>query len=246
MSKTSKKKTNGSGIGRFMFALVLAIGVFVAIVAIQTKITEKYEKAKVIVAAQTIPAKQDITEENFNTFFKIVEKDKKKIAEGAFVEGDEHLLYDTITTQEIAMNQDITANMRQEKSEIENAIAKLGDIDTEDLVVSSFSIDSIAQGVAGTLRRGDIVDITVYYVPKDEEDERLTLEVDDVELVKAENVYIAHAYDGGGVEIQPGDTTTTATLFTVVADAEKIDEINTQKMAHGSYFNIVRKSNVNF
>ena len=85
----------------------------------------------------------------------------------------------------------------------------------EELVVSGFSSGDLSNSVCGILRRGDTIDITLIYT-------------DDLGMPQStvlKNVYVKNAYDGGGVEIFAGDTTT-ATMFNLLLTQEEDDLLN--------------------
>lgn len=96
-----------------------------------------------------------------------------------------------------------------------------GDISTTDAVmdkykagyqVTSFNAMEFADGVNGSLRKGDIVD--VYAV--DPATEVLTL--------YAENVYVSEVYDSSGKKIT--EDSEVATSFTVYVTPEEVESVN--------------------
>ena len=109
---------------------------------------------------------------------------------------------------------------------IEDSMAKSqmvlsGDISTTDAVmdkykagyqVTSFNAMEFADGVNGSLRKGDIVD--VYAV--DPATEVLTL--------YAENVYVSEVYDSSGKKIT--EDSEVATSFTVYVTPEEVESVN--------------------
>lgn len=212
MAKPKKPKNNKGGLGKFFFAIIMAIIVFIALIVIQSGILSNYETTRVVVAQSAIPKGTDINESNYKDYFKYVELDSRLLPEGIIT--DIEFAKDNVTSQDIAANEFLNSNALVSVDDIAKDIAgESGKV--EELVVSGFSSGDLSNSVCGILRRGDTIDITLIYT-------------DDLGMPQStvlKNVYVKNAYDGGGVEIFAGDTTT-ATMFNFLLTQEEDDLLN--------------------
>lgn len=238
--KKEKNKKQGGGLGKFFLALIMAIIVFIALLVLQTGITQKYEKQGVVVAKQEITANVDITKENLKTYFTVVDKDVTKLTEGVIKAENIDSLVGCITKETIAKGQEITPLVLYSEELINDEIRKIAS--QENLVETSFTVASISDANAGTLRRGDIIDITIYYTTSETKNNP---EETIVKSTTLENVYIAHAYDGSGLEIVAG-ATTPATMFKIVASEDQVTTLNELLLYDDVRMNITKTNNVKF
>ncbi len=88
VAKPKKAKNPNGGIGKFFLALIMAVVVFIALIVLQTGITNKYEKKSVVVAKTDVNANTDITAENLAQFFTTIDYDVTKLPAG-YVPGEE-------------------------------------------------------------------------------------------------------------------------------------------------------------
>lgn len=162
---------------------------------------------------------------------------KSDVAANTFVAADEFGSYfDEVSVELTAIPGTVYASVSdlpQEGFYIEDAMSKSqmvlkDDIATSDVVmdkykagyeVTSFNAMEFADGVNGSLRKGDIVD--VYAI--DPATEALTL--------YAENVYVSEVYDSAGKKITEDDEV--ATSFTVYVTPDEVESINTAVVNSG-------------
>lgn len=212
MAKPKKPKNNKGGLGKFFFAIITAIIVFIALIVIQSGILSNYETTQVVVAKSNIPKGTDVNETNYKDYFGYADLDSRLVPEGAIT--DIELAKDNVTSQDIATNEFLNANALMSVDEIaQNIAGETGKV--EDLVVSGFAASDLSNSVCGILRRGDTVDITLIYND----------DLGTPQTTVLSNVYVKNAYDGGGVEIYAGNTAT-ATMFNFLLTQEEDDLLN--------------------
>jgi len=222
----AKPKKKSGGIGKFFLALVMAIVVFIALLVLQTGIMNKYEKKTVVIAKTDISANIDITKDNLKQYFTTTDYDVTKLPAG-YIEKNalEETLSNVLVTTYIPKGQVITDSVFVTSDSVTGQLAKL---EGAELVETSFSVDSIADAVAGTLRRGDVIDIYLYYV-ENTEDSQFSAKTDmkaDIQKVVLKDIHIKQAYDGSGVAITEDNKDAAAVLFDIVANEEDVDKLN--------------------
>lgn len=244
VAKPNKVKKSGGGIGKFFLALVMAVIVFVALIVLQTGITNKYEKKGVVIAKVDIPANTDITAANVDEFFGTIDYDVTKLPDLAVKTEQKDSLINTITLAEIPKGQIVTEKSYISRDTITGDLARLSG---SDLVEYSFAVDSIADAVAGTIRRGDIVDIYLFYSDVTDGKELMDAPIEKVVL---DGIHIKQAYDSSGAAIVDGDEGTAASMFDIVASRDDVDELNglLLKKMRGGYLKmtIVKTNDVAF
>ncbi len=163
-----------------VIALIIAIASFIAVIAIESIILSGYEKKEVVVAKKDILAKTSISQENINEYFEIVEVPIDMIQENS------------ITSLEEVGEYIIKCDMqKKEQLTINKALNISSDIigKYKEPVEVSLMVDKLSDAVAGTLCKGNRVDI----VAKSEDKDGIA--------VVLENVYISGAYDSNGTEV---------------------------------------------
>ena len=187
-------------------ALLAGVVCMVIYIAMENKAEEAQLKGKVVVMKSDVVANTFVAKEEYDKYFEQVSVELTAIPGTVFASVND---------------------LPQNGFYIEEAMAKSqmvlsGDISTTDAVMdkykggyqlTSFNAMEFADGVNGSLRKGDIVD--VYAV--DPATEMLTL--------MAENVYVSEVYDNAGKKITEDDGV--ATSFTVWVTPEEVESINT-------------------
>lgn len=196
---SDKKQTKGmkekgrSKILPIVLCLLLAGGVFVLLLNVETKQLAQYEKGNVVVAIADVTELKEITEDNVSEYFKLEERPLSDIPKAAYLNMDE--LIGQFAQSGIDTGSMVTKSM-------------LGELraEREDVVLLGVNMEALAQSVAGTLRAGDVIDI---YTVKVEEDDAVTVE-------KAlGNVVIDRSYTSAGAAILMDDDSSIAQYITI-------------------------------
>lgn len=196
--KTNKQKnmSNKEKQGKawpVVLCLVLAVGIFVLLLNVESKQLAQYEKGSVVVAIADVADSKEITEENLTELFAIEERPLSDIPAAAYLELDE--LVGQYAQSGIDAGSMITKSMLGELGENYGNAVLLG-----------VNMEALEQSVAGTLRAGDEIDI--YTVMVDEED--------NVIVEKAlSNVTIERSYTSAGVSILKDDRDSIAQYITI-------------------------------
>lgn len=186
-------------------ALLAGVVCMVIYIAMENKAEEAQLKGQVVVMKSDVAANTYVAKEEYDKYFEQVSVELTAIPGTVFASVND---------------------LPQNGFYIEEAMAKSqmvlsGDISTTDAVmdkykggyqVTSFNAMEFADGVNGSLRKGDIVD--VYAV--DPATEVLTL--------YAENVYVSEVYDSSGKKIT--EDSEVATSFTVYVTPEEVECVN--------------------
>lgn len=243
MSNETKKQKSG-GLGKFFLALIAAIVVFIALIVIQTGITNKYEKVSVVVAKDNISTNTDITEENLTQFFTTIDYDVTKLPEGYVLGSDINILANSITNYDIPKGQVITNASVKATSDITKSIALAN---SEDLVETSFSVSAVSDAVAGTLRRGDVITIILYR--GQQENAVAAFNEDGIQRFVLEDIHIKQAYDTSGVVVEKGSDTP-ATMFDIISNQDDVDTLNEllldKQLGGNVRMTIIKTNDVNF
>ena len=225
MSKENKpkkvRKPRNGGIGKFFLALAVSVIVFIALIVLQTGMLNKYEKKAVVVAKKEVGANTDITEGNIGEFFTTIDYDVTNLPANYVSKEDmDEKLINTLTLTTIPKGQVVTDSAYISRKSVTGEIANLSG---SELVEASFASDAISDAVAGTIRRGDIVDVIIYY---SEETEGSQLISSDVEKIELNGIHVKQAYDGSGIAITEDSKDVAATMFDIVASKEDVDTLN--------------------
>jgi len=172
---------------------------------LENKAEEAQLKGQVVVMKSDVAANTYVTKEEYDKYFEQVSVELTAIPGTVFA-----------SVNDLPQN-----GIYIEDSMAKSQMVLSGDISTTDAVmdkykagyqVTSFNAMEFADGVNGSLRKGDIVD--VYAV--DPATEVLTL--------YAENVYVSEVYDSSGKKIT--EDSEVATSFTVYVTPEEVESVN--------------------
>ena len=191
-NNAGKKKGQGR-LWPIILCLLLAGGVFVLLMNVESRQLAQYEKGNVVVAIADVAEAKEVTEKNVSEYFALVERPLSDIPKAAILELED--LVGQYAQSGIDAGSIITDSM-------------LGELRKEhgDAVLLGVNMEALAQSVAGTLRAGDIIDI---YTVKVEEDDSVTVE-------KAlGNVAVERSYTSAGVAILKDDDTSIAQYITI-------------------------------
>jgi hypothetical protein len=179
-------------------ALAAAFGIiiFVCLVFINVNLSAKYESDEVWVASGDILKNTQITEANVGSLFT-----KKQI--NAELVGS-----NTVTDINSLIGMYVSDDVIYSKAVINTSMFEsTKDIMTQysNPVTASFTVSSIADAVCGRIRKGDYINLCGI----DSEQSKTVID----------NLYVLAAYDSSGIEIEAGDTTSTAVNFTVIIES---------------------------
>lgn len=219
-----KKKSKGGKSGlKVIISVIVAVIMFAAIVLLEKSALDNYEKTQVVVAKETVHMGADITKENATKYFKVSEVPASIVPDGSYKNVDELIgLYATceIVAKEIPVDKNFTDV---------NILTKV-----EDPVEVSFAIPAFSQAVAGTLRRGDTVNMSVKNSNGNVNDEGFVLE----------NVLIKNAYSAEGKVLEVGNDGQ-AIMFVVIVNKDDALQLNSV-IANGGLVLLSKTNNVQY
>lgn len=202
------KKKKGT-IRALIIALIMSVAVFVAIIAVERYMLKNYEKAEVVVALKDIAAGTYITEDNRKEYFGVIELPKDAVMENVIVNIKDIEEYQV--SYDMQKNEQLTKNkMLDTTTEILGAY--------ENPVEASLKVENISSAVAGTLRRGDRVDI-VGHAGTDENQNEQFVTGDTLETI-LEDVYISGAYNSNGEEITVDSAINASVVFNFIIEKD--------------------------
>ena len=187
-------------------ALLAGVVCMVIYIAMENQAAEAELKGQVVVLKSDVAANTYITADKLDSYFEEVSVELTAIPNTVYA-----------SVKDLPQN-----GFYIEETMSKSQMVLKNDIATSDAVmdkyrtgyeVTSFNAMEFADGVNGSLRRGDIVD--VYAI--DPATEMLTL--------YAENVYVSEVYDSAGKKITEADEV--ATSFTVYVTPGEVESINT-------------------
>lgn len=213
-----KEKKSVLGI---VICLVISIAVFIAVLIIQRAITGGEEKKTVVVAIKDISAPGFIDAKDVADYFEEREVSAELAYAGVFesvedVFGDEKEVYvvNSLAKGEIVSDKCIVGGekfLQSYKNPVEMGIR----------------VDSFENAAAGTIRRGDVVDMCV---------------LDDLGEEKVIKLYILQAFDSSGLRIEISDTVSVAEAFTVLIERDQYAEV--AEIIDLGEFDLIRTENV--
>lgn len=230
---TPKKSRNWIA---FLISAIVAGIAFAALLTLQRNILNNYEKTNVIVAKTQVLAGTDITAANAGDYFTIKEIPADLLPDGAYVyresvrSGSDAFIVatvggtymtDTLAAGEILVSENL----------ISGDFLNIGT--GEGMVETSFAVSNISQTVAGTLRRGDMVSISIY----DQDDET-------EDGIMLEGIMIKSAYAADGTLLGRGDSGQ-AVMFVVILSEEQEQELN-ERLYQGGTIRLAKTNNVKY
>ena len=191
--KNITKKEGQGKVWPVVLCMLLAGGVFVLLLNVESRKLAQYETGSVVVAVSDVTEAKEITEKNIADYFVIEERPLSDIPQAAYLSLDE--LVGQYVQNDIDAGSVITESMLGELQ-----------VDYGDAVLLGVNMEALAQSVAGTLRTGDLIDI---YTVKTEEDDVVVVE-------KAlSRVTIDRSYTSAGVAISKDDDSSIAQYITI-------------------------------
>lgn len=189
-----------------MTGFLLALVMFCGLLAVQRQVLKDFEMEKAVVTVAEIPKGTEITQENAEQYFAITKVQAEVVTENTLTEIEP--LYgcyftDGLGRGELVYKHSFTSDEKE----------TFGVNEPEEV---SVSLSSFADGVSGTIRKGDCVD--VYFVDK---------ETGTAERFNESGVYVKDAFSSSGNRISVSDTENPASVFTLVIDGKSIREFCT-------------------
>lgn len=230
---TSKKSRSWIA---FLTAAIVAGIAFFALLTLQQNILNDFEKTSVIVTRTQILSGTDITAANAGDYFTVKEIPADLLPDGAYVyrESDwsgrdaflmasvgNTYMTDTLMAGEILVAENLIS------SEFLNI--GMG----EGMVETSFAVSNISQTVAGTLRRGDMVSISIYDQNEETEDG-----------VVLEGIMIKSAYAADGTLLGRGESGQ-AVMFVVILSEGQEQELNA-RLYQGGIIRLAKMNDVKY
>jgi len=183
-----------------IIGLLLALVVFSALLAAEYNIMKKYKQTEVLVAAGSIKQGTLITDDNVKKYFKTI------------------LVSDELKTSSVLTDAEKTSGKLAVCNIAEGSIIYKENFKNEERIAGidnpaelSVSLNNFSDGVSGTLRKGDYV--CMY--GKDE----------NTQNTKAGYYYIKDAFTSAGEKIQPGDTASVASVFTLIVEESEYESV---------------------
>lgn len=200
--KDTIKKTRNAN-KKNLFGLVLsvfvAICVFVGLTSYQTTLLSDYEKVTRVISIKTIPKGTLITEKNVANYFTTDEIEAHHDVASSVNEINDMIGY--ISNADIANGQTISLINFVEKNHL---LANKADI-----VYVSFTVSKAGDAVGGTIREGNIIDVTV--------------KTNDGVVSAGESLYVNAVYDTSYRTLTETDDTP-ATTIEVALDKNKAND----------------------
>ena len=176
-----------------ILCLLLAAGIFLLLLNVETRQLAQYEKGSVVVAITDVADGKEITKENLAEYFALEERPVGDIPEAACLKIED--LIGQYALGGIDAGSVVTKSMLGELQPSYGNVVLLG-----------VNMEALAQSVAGTLRTGDVIDI-------------YTVMVDEAENVVVEKalskVTIDRSYTSAGIAILKEDTDSIAQYITI-------------------------------
>lgn len=194
-----KKKT-----GKIVGMLVVTVVLFIVLLFVQRIVTNGTEQKEVIVAQTDLSEGTVIDEKNAHEYLTFTKVDAQIVPESSLLR------------KEDVMNKRIVRTIRKNELLTSSSVCD-SNYDTGKYpraTTVSFQLSSIAYGLAGKVRSGNLVNINA--IDKETSKDR--------EIVK--DAYVSKVYDAEGKEIANTDITTSATIIEVIIDKSNLADLN--------------------
>lgn len=190
-------KKKGGAIKTVIICLCFGAAAFIFLLTAAQKASGEYAREEMAVAIARIPEGTEITKENIDTYFE-TRNLSAELLTGQSVTDVSALIGKracrTISGMELVHKGDFTKEDDTRPS-------------FKDPVEVSIALAAFSDGVSGTIRKGDLINI--YGIDDQTGEIAYTLE----------NVYVSGSFDSSGIQIQPGDNASTAVAFNVLLES---------------------------
>ena len=214
------EKEKKSVLGIFI-CLAISIALFVAVIIIQRALTVTEEKVTVVAATKDISAPGFIDAKDADKYFTEIEVPARLAYDGVF-ESIEDVL---------GKDEDVYVIRSLAEGEIVSDKCIVGGEDFlkgyKNPVEMGIRVSSFENAAAGTIRRGDVVDMCI---------------LDDMGEERKLQLYVLQAFDSSGVRIDVSDNVSVAVAFTVLIEREQYVEV--AEIVDLGKFDLIRTENV--
>ena len=204
-AKKPKNKNNKNLLG-MVFAIIVAIGVFVGLTSYQATVLSDYEKVVRVVAIKDVPNGMAITANNVSQYFAEEEIEAKHDVNSPVETLDS--LVDFVSNTKIAKGQTASFVNFVSKKHLLAGIT--------DMTYISFTVSKAGDALGGTIREGNVIDVNV-------------ATINDGVINAGTSLYVNAVYDSGYVKLSESDTAPALTIEVALdsKDAEQfIEAIN--------------------
>lgn len=205
--KKKVKTENKKSIFPIILGFIISTVSFLGLVKLSDKMTNPNGKSDVIVAVKNLDHGTVISKDNIDSLFKMEKSIDKSVVPDNSVKNLQELegkiVNSTISKNEIMTQKDIMS--------MNNVLANI-----KHPREVSIQLNNIGDGVGGSLREGDLVDIVI----KDDDAKAST------EVLK--RVYVSKALTANGSKIERGDKTA-AEILTVIIDSNDVIQLESAK-----------------
>lgn len=185
--------------GRIFISLIVSIVTFVGLLVMQQTILAPNGTSNVFIAKENIEKNTIITADNIDKLFKMKKVD------------GELKVTNAVTNKKDIINKLVNKNLEKGSVISNNSFIDKNDIISKikNPVEVSFKVNDISQVVGGTLRAGDIIDVSVT--------NEVTKENTDV----LNNVYVDKTFTNEGKEIKKEDTSSAVAINIIVSKEDE-------------------------
>ena len=192
-----EKKNKSNIVGRLVVSLIITLMLIFALFIIKKSLSTKEEEYEVICSSQEIPENVVISDKNFTQYFIIKKVPVSILPQGCY--RDKDLLNGLQVIATIPRNTIVTNVNFIKESDVLNTM--------DNPVVMGVALNNSSDGLNGTLRPGDIVDIVFCETKK---------------TITIRNVYIVNAFDNSGVSIDVSNTSAIASKINVYIESDYV------------------------
>lgn len=226
VNELKKDKKNKETFGEFnlgktlyiVISLVLTIVLFIGMLYLRDRLSNDITYDSVVTVKKTCPEGEVITSKNADTYFTIAKIPSENNIAGTYTK-----IKDLVNNKskvnlevgEIVANKDFT-NVNEYTDDITNP------------VLTSIEASGISNAAGGSLRQGDIINISI--ITNENSSDTAGSTVGNITTsetaITFKDVYVANAKDSSGADIAATDTTTAATVFSLILDQDDSAQLN--------------------
>ena len=226
VNELKKDKKNKETFGEFnlgktlyiVISLVLTIVLFIGMLYLRDRLSNDITYDSVVTVKKACPEGEVITSKNADTYFTIAKIPSENNIAGTYTK-----IKDLVNNKskvnlevgEIVANKDFT-NVNEYTDDITNP------------VLTSIEASGISNAACGRLRQGDIINISI--ITNENSSDTAGSTVGNITTsetaITFKDVYVANAKDSSGADIAATDTTTAATVFSLILDQDDSAQLN--------------------
>lgn len=208
-NNSKKRKRGKGGLGTVIIPLAISLALFFALIMYQQNQMKAYNTKEVVVAITEVPEKLAVSKQNAATYFQTIRVPENAVVDGTYTSVND--LVGLITADDIHAHEIVSKYSMTDENDYISTV--------QDPVEISFAVNDAADAVGGTIRAGDIVDVSV-----------LSDSTKKLESV-LEDVYIKQVYDSSNNVVSEGDTASAVVFVCVVDKSERTNLI--EKLSEG-------------